>query len=81
MVSGDSPGSVFINKSYGDISINCKNKNSVGSKTFESSHEGIVWGNILFGGLIGWAIDAGTGSGFSYPQRMHVEMIDNEYYK
>jgi hypothetical protein len=49
----ETPSSVFIQKSYGDISINCKNKNSFGSKTFESSHEGIVWGNILFGGFIG----------------------------
>ena len=68
------PGSVFIRKSYGDLSINCTNKYYKGSQTFKSGHEPIVWGNILFGGLIGWAIDAGTGSGFSYPQTMNVEM-------
>ena len=68
------PGSVFIRKSYGDLSINCTNRNLRGSQTFKSGHEPIVWGNILFGGLIGWAIDAGTGSGFSYPQSMNVTM-------
>ncbi len=70
----NTPNSVFIRKSYGDLSINCNNKNLSGSQTFKSSHEPIVWGNLLFGGLIGWAIDAGTGSGFSYPQTMVVEL-------
>jgi hypothetical protein len=68
------PQSVFIRKSYGDISVNCQNNNMVGSKTFSSQHEAIVWGNVLLGGLIGFAIDAGTGSGFSYPQTMYVEI-------
>ena len=68
------PSSVFIKKSYGDLSINCTNRNLKGSQTFKSGHEPIIWGNILFGGLIGWAIDAGTGSGFSYPQSMNVTM-------
>jgi len=73
------PASVLIRKGYGDLSIDCSdnNKSFKGSKTFKSEHEGIVWGNILLGGLIGWAIDAGTGSGFSYPQTMNVEMAKN----
>ncbi len=27
---------------------------------------GWMWGNIVFGGLIGWAIDYGTGAGYNY---------------
>jgi hypothetical protein len=68
------PGSVLIRKSYGNMSINCENASLKGSQTFKSKHEGIVWGNILLGGIIGWAVDAGTGAGFSYPQSMNVEM-------
>lgn len=40
------PGSVFIRKSYGDMSINCQNASLKGSQIFKSKHEGIVWGNI-----------------------------------
>jgi hypothetical protein len=68
------PNSIFIRKSWGDMTIECSNNYLKGSKTFKSKHEAIVWGNIIFGGLIGWAIDAGTGSGFSYPQTMNVEI-------
>jgi len=68
------PESIFIRKSYGDLSINCHNNYYKGSKTYKSSHELAVWGNIIFGGLIGFAIDAGTGAGFSYPQTMYVEL-------
>lgn len=39
---------------------------------FESSAEGGVWGNIIAGGVIGYAIDAGRGAGFEYPQLMTI---------
>ena len=68
------PSSVLIRKGYGDLSIDCNAESFRGSKTFKSEYEGIVWGNILLGGLVGWAVDAGTGAGFSYPQTMNVEM-------
>jgi len=72
--TAQTPNSVSIRKSYGDLLVSCSNRNLRGSQSFKSSHESIIWGNVLFGGLIGWAIDAGTGSGFSYPQTMNVEM-------
>ena len=72
--STQTPKSVSIRKSYGDLVINCTNRNLRGSQTFKSSHDSIIWGNVLFGGLIGWAVDVGTGSGFSYPENMNVEM-------
>ena len=67
-------GAVDVRKSYGDMMINCSNQSLRGTKAFRSPHEGIVWGNILLGGVIGWAVDAGRGAGFSYPQIMNVEM-------
>ena len=72
--STQTPKSISIRKSYGDLVINCTNRNLRGSQTFKSSHDSIIWGNVLFGGLIGWAVDVGTGSGFSYPENMNVEM-------
>jgi hypothetical protein len=70
------PGSVTIQKAYGDLSVSCKKEDShVGAMVFKSSAEGATWGNIVAGGLIGYAIDAGTGAGFSYSSTLNVEMI------
>lgn len=69
------PGSVSINKAYGDMTITCsKGKDANGVQTFKSTNEGAVWGNILAGGIIGYAVDAGSGAGFSYPPTMTISM-------
>jgi len=69
------PGSTTIQKSGQDLVVTC-NKDGVpsGSTTVASSANGGVWGNILFGGLIGYAIDASTGAAFDYPTSMTVQM-------
>ena len=33
----------------------------------DSNTESMTWGNILVGGIIGYAVDAGTGSAYEYP--------------
>jgi len=72
----NTPGSVVILKSFGDMSASCKKDDShVGVSTFASSAEGATWGNIVAGGLIGYAVDAGTGAGFSYPPTLNIEMV------
>jgi hypothetical protein len=70
------PGSVMIQKAYGDLSVSCKKEDShVGASIFKSSAEGATWGNIIAGGLIGYAVDASTGAGFSYAPTLNLEMI------
>jgi hypothetical protein len=72
----NTPGSVVILKAYGDMSATCKKDDThVGVATFQSANEGATWGNIVAGGLIGYAVDAGTGAGFSYPPTLNIEMI------
>jgi hypothetical protein len=72
----NTPGSVVILKAYGDMSATCKKEEThVGVSTFQSASEGATWGNILAGGFIGYAVDAGTGAGFSYPPTLNIEMI------
>lgn len=67
------PGSVSINKAYGDLVLNCeKDGLSPAGGTFKSSSNGGVWGNIIAGGVVGYAIDAGTGAGFDYPTQLVV---------
>jgi len=72
----NTPGSVMILKAYGDLSATCKKEEThAGVATFQSANEGAVWGNIVAGGIIGYAVDAGTGAGFSYPPTLNIEMI------
>lgn len=72
----NTPGSVVILKAYGDLSATCKKEEThVGVATFQSANEGAVWGNIVAGGIIGYAVDAGTGAGFSYQPTLNIEMI------
>jgi len=71
------PGSVVILKSYQDLTVTCRKSETkkVGATTFQSANEGSVWGNVLAGGIIGYAVDAGTGAGFSYPPTLNVPMV------
>lgn len=69
------PGSVTIQKSYGDMVITCKRKGiSTGITSVVSSSNGGVWGNVLAGGIIGYAVDSSSGAGFDYPTNINVEM-------
>jgi hypothetical protein len=68
------PGSVMIQKSYGDLAVDCRKENSASSGKFQSKSNGGVWGNIIAGGIIGYAVDAGSGAGFDYPPTMTVAL-------
>lgn len=68
------PGAVTIRKAYGDMSVECRKGKSAGSRVFVSGSNSGVWGNILAGGIIGYAVDASTGSGFNYPSQMDVSL-------
>lgn len=39
------------------------------------SSAGMVWGNVLAGGLVGFAVDANSGAGFDYPNRVTIDLI------
>jgi hypothetical protein len=69
-----SPGSIMIQKSFGDLSVSCRQGESYGSLIVKSSSNSNVWGNVLAGGLIGYAVDAGSGAGFNYPNMISVPM-------
>lgn len=69
------PGSVVVQKSGQDLVVKCDKEGiPSGSTTVASSANGGAWGNILFGGIIGYAIDAGTGAAFDYPTSLAVQM-------
>lgn len=70
----EAPGATVIQKSTADLAVTCRKEDSVGTAVFVSKSNSGVWGNILVGGLIGYAVDSASGAGFNYPQEMPVIM-------
>ena len=68
------PGSVMIQKAYGDLAVDCKKGDAVASDKFKSRSNGGVWGNLIAGGIVGYAVDASSGAGFDYPTSMTVKL-------
>jgi hypothetical protein len=66
------PGSVTVNKSTGDMAVDCTKDDLKGRDTLVSKSNGAVWGNIIAGGGIGYIIDRNTGAGFDYPNVVTV---------
>lgn len=67
------PGSVTIQKSTGDLSVDCsKDKTDSGHENVVSKANGGAWGNILLGGPIGYVVDRSNGAGFDYPNTITV---------
>jgi len=69
------PGSTVIHRSYGDLKVDCKKKNLLtGRKTVASSTKPLVFGNVLFGGLIGVGVDVLDGAAYDYPNDISIPM-------
>ena len=69
------PGSATVTRSYNDINVSCsKDGHEPGILVAKSSTKVMAAGNILFGGIIGAAVDAGTGAAFDYPSLIRVIM-------
>jgi hypothetical protein len=66
------PESTLIRKSYEQITVACSKAQSKGSAKFVSKNNNGAWGNLLAGGLIGYAVDSGNGAGFNYPEEVAV---------
>jgi hypothetical protein len=70
------PGSVTIHKSTDDLTVDCNKDNNEysGHETVVSKSTGMLWGNILAGGGIGYVVDRNTGAGFDYPTGIVVTL-------
>lgn len=69
------PGVVNIDKSSKDIRITCEKEGfKTASYMLESEAEAMTVGNVIFGGVIGLAVDAGTGAMNKYDANVTVVM-------
>ena len=77
------PGSAFIKKSSGDLSVMCKKNGVQASGTFPSSSSGgAIAGNtamllIPVVGIIAYGVDAASGAIFNYPDTLNVLFGEN----
>ena len=71
------PGSVVVHRAYGPLTVVCTKGTdpaATATTTVNSSTKGMAFGNILFGGIIGAGVDAGTGAAYDYPNSILVPM-------
>lgn len=69
------PGSIMLEKSQDDVSVTCKKDGHLdGSAVLSSSFQNMTLGNVIFGGIIGVAVDSATGAMHEYPSGITVTL-------
>lgn len=69
------PGSVTVRRSFKDLAVNCAFGGlDAGIEKAKSTTKPMVFGNILFGGVIGAGIDVASGAAYDYPDIIQVNM-------
>ena len=61
------PGTVSVEKAYGDLTVTCEKDGQTFTSTHQSKANMATYGNILLGGIPGALIDGGSGKGYDYP--------------
>ena len=74
----ETPATAKIERSYEDLEVKCSNKEKSGQITNKAETEAWVFGNVLFGGLIGILVDGVTGSASSYDDEIVVPVEDKK---
>ena len=60
------PGTVVVNKAYGDLTAICEKNGKSNTSVHKSSANAATFGNVLLGGIPGALIDGGSGAGYDY---------------
>lgn len=77
---GQTPQTITISKSSRDLAVNCtRDGHRPGASVVRSEFQPMVLGNILIGGLIGLAVDAGSGAVATYPQSVTVVLAPERF--
>lgn len=70
----ETPASVTVSRAYGDLNVICRKGEKSGNTKVKSSTKGMVFGNILAGGIICAVVDERTGAAYDYPSTITVPM-------
>lgn len=68
------PGSVMVSRSYDDLIVTCYKNDKKGNTFIKSQTKAMAFGNIIAGGVIGAAVDCGTGAAYDYPSVINVSL-------
>ncbi|WP_373379641.1 hypothetical protein [Cupriavidus nantongensis] len=69
------PGTATVSRAYGDLMVRCdKDGMETGQATVVSATKAMAFGNIIFGGAIGVAVDVSSGAAYDYPELIRVGM-------
>jgi|GEM_PF-338611 len=69
------PGSINLPAEAAPLTVMCEADNyQTTSVVMDTKMDGWVFGNILFGGVIGAVVDAGRGAGQKYPPKLTVQL-------
>ena len=67
------PGSVMVRNACDQLTVTCKKDGYVPANpaagSVQDKSKNMAWGNIIFGGIIGIAVDRQTGAGCTYSQQ------------
>ena len=79
-VINPTPGSIKIPKSKKDLSVRCEKDGYFPTEgVIASSFQAMTIGNVLFGGIIGVAIDAGSGAMHKYEEGVSITLIPESF--
>ena len=79
-VINPTPGSVSVEKSSSPVSVSCTRDGYLeAAGTLESRFQSMTFGNIIFGGLIGVAVDAASGAMHDYEPLVTITLIPAEF--
>ena len=84
------PNSIHLPAKSAPITVSCKKEGYfTTAQTLDTSMDGWIWGNLIFGGIIGGVVDLARGSGQKFPPKYSM-ILDpmtfssdterNEYY-
>lgn len=69
------PGTVGVHRSNDDLQVLCrKDGYESGRNSLMSETKGMMFGNIIFGGPIGAAVDHSSGAAYEYPSFFEIVM-------
>lgn len=74
------PGSLMVSKSHAALEVACVKEGYVDATgTVGSKFQAMTFGNILFGGIIGIAVDATSGATAEYEPQISIRLTPSEF--